>query len=72
MRILLIEDEQLLLKQLQQQLQQEGYVVDATETGEEGLYLGNEYPVDAGIIDIGLPGISGLEVTVIEIFPSSY
>ena len=62
MRILLVEDEQFLRSQLHQQLQQQGYVVDATDNGEEGLYLGKEYPVDAGIIDIGLPGISGLEV----------
>ena len=62
MRILLLEDEALLRNQLQEQLQQEGYIVDASDNGEEGLYLGNEYPIDAGIIDIGLPGISGLEV----------
>jgi two-component system response regulator PhoP len=62
MRILLLEDETLLRNQLQELLQQEGYIVDASGNGEEGLYLGNEYPVDAGIIDIGLPGISGLEV----------
>ena len=62
MRILLLEDETLLRNQLQELLQQEGYIVDASGIGEEGLYLGNEYPLDAGIIDIGLPGISGLEV----------
>mgnify|MGYP001823672049 CR=1 FL=1 len=62
MRILLLEDETLLRNQLQELLQQEGYIVDASGNGEEGLYLGNEYPLDAGIIDIGLPGISGLEV----------
>ena len=62
MRILLLEDETLLRSRLQGLLQQEGYIVDASGNGEEGLYLGNEYPVDAGIIDIGLPGISGLEV----------
>jgi len=62
MRILLLEDEALLRNRLQEQLQQEGYIVDASDNGEEGLYLGNEYPIDAGIIDIGLPGISGLEV----------
>ena len=30
--------------------------------GEEGLYIASEYPLDAAIIDIGLPGLSGLEV----------
>lgn len=62
MRILLVEDEAQLRQQLQTQLEHEGYVVDAAADGREGLYLGSEYPVDAGIIDIGLPGIDGLEV----------
>jgi two-component system response regulator PhoP len=62
MRILLIEDETALRLQLIDKLQASGYVVDAADNGEEGLYLGNEYPVDAGIIDIGLPKLSGLEV----------
>ena len=62
MRILLIEDETTLQQQLQERLQKEGYVVDAANDGEEGLYLGQEFPVDAGIVDIGLPKLTGLEV----------
>jgi len=62
MRILLIEDEATLRQQLETRLQTEGYAVDSASDGEEGLYLGKEYPVDAGIVDIGLPKLSGLEV----------
>jgi len=62
MRILLIEDEATLREQLQTRLQKEGYIVDSASDGEEGLYMGQEFPIDAGIVDIGLPKLSGLEV----------
>jgi two-component system response regulator PhoP len=62
MRILLIEDEIKLQKQISQQLEADGYMVDTCDNGEEGLYIASEYPLDAAIIDIGLPGLSGLEV----------
>lgn len=62
MRILLVEDETRLQMQIRQQLENDGYMVDTCSNGEDGLYLASEYPVDAAIIDIGLPGISGLEV----------
>lgn len=62
MRILLIEDETKLQTQICQQLQGDGYMVDACSNGEDGLFIASEYPLDAAIIDIGLPGISGLEV----------
>ncbi|MFQ5936420.1 MAG: response regulator [Acidiferrobacterales bacterium] len=62
MRVLVIEDEAALQAQLQASLQEEGYVVDASADGKEGLFIAAEYPLDAAIIDLGLPGISGLEV----------
>jgi two-component system response regulator PhoP len=62
MRILLIEDEAKLQLQIQQQLEADGYMVDACSNGEDGLFCASEYPLDAAIIDIGLPDISGLEV----------
>ncbi len=62
MRILLIEDEGQLRNQLQQQLTQEGHVVDLAVDGEEGLYAGREFPVDIAIVDLGLPKMSGMEV----------
>jgi len=62
MRILIVEDEQALREQLAARLRAEGFVVDAAADGEEGRFLGNEYPVDLAIIDVGLPGISGVEL----------
>lgn len=62
MRILLIEDEQALREQVQARLQTEGYTVDASGDGKEGLYLASEYPVDLAVVDLGLPGIPGLEI----------
>lgn len=62
MRILVIEDEILLLAQIRQNLESDGYMVDTCSDGEEGVFFANEYPLDAAIIDIGLPGISGLDV----------
>lgn len=62
MRILLIEDEIHLRERIKQQLQQQNLTVDAASDGEEGLYLGTEYPYDVAIIDLGLPKLSGIEV----------
>lgn len=62
MRILVIEDEQHLQNQIRQQLEAAGYMVDTCSNGEEGLFLATEYRPDAAIVDIGLPGKSGLEV----------
>lgn len=62
MRILVIEDEHHLQNQIRQQLEAVGYMVDTCGNGEEGLFLATEYHPDAVIIDIGLPGKSGLEI----------
>lgn len=62
MRLLLIEDNLLLQQQLSERLIREGYALDIASDGEEGLYLGSEYPVDLAIVDLGLPRLSGLEV----------
>ena len=62
MRILVIEDEAGLQADIRQRLETEGYIVDTSGEGNEGLYFATEYPLDAAIIDIGLPGISGIEI----------
>lgn len=62
MRILVIEDEPALRRQVSDRLAHEGYQVDASGDGKEGLFLATEYPVDAAIVDLGLPGLSGLEI----------
>lgn len=62
MRILVIEDEAQLREQVQRQLQADGYTVDVSGDGKDGLYLASEYPLDAAIVDLGLPGLSGIEI----------
>ncbi len=62
MRILVIEDETGLQADIRQRLETEGYIVDTSGEGNEGLFFATEYPLDAAIIDIGLPGISGIEI----------
>jgi two-component system response regulator PhoP len=62
MRILIIEDEPALASQIQRQLETEGYTIDTSGNGTEGLYIATEYPLDAAIVDLGLPDISGMEV----------
>lgn len=62
MRLLIVEDEPNLRKQLQHYLQQQGYAVDVAEDGSAGLFMGREYPFDMAIVDLGLPKLSGIEV----------
>ena len=62
MRILLVEDEKDLAMIVKQGLEEEGYVVDVAHDGEEGLYMAENYPVDAVILDIMLTLMDGLTV----------
>lgn len=62
MRLLVVEDEPELRRQLQAALASQGYTVDASGEGKEALYLVTEYPFDAAVVDLGLPGLSGLDV----------
>lgn len=62
MRILVIEDEAQLRNQIREQLQSAGYAVDVAEDGREGLFMGQEYPFDLAVVDLGLPQMSGIEV----------
>jgi len=62
MRVLLVEDDPRLQETLSSHLRAAGYAVDVSADGIEGLYLGEEFPVDLAIIDLGLPKMSGLEV----------
>lgn len=62
MHILIVEDETRLREDLQNRLRNNGYVVDVAANGEEGLYYGQEFPLDLAVIDIGLPKISGLDL----------
>jgi two-component system response regulator PhoP len=62
MKVLIIEDEAQLRQQITGYLSEEGFVVESASDGENGLYLGEEYPLDLAVIDLGLPKISGIEI----------
>ncbi len=62
MRILIVEDEQLLCEQIRSFIADKGFAVDIANTASDGLYLGEEFPIDAAIIDLGLPDFSGMEL----------
>ncbi|MFY9629629.1 MAG: response regulator transcription factor [Methylocystis sp.] len=64
MRLLVVEDDKDLNRQLVSALEQSGYVVDRAFDGEEGHFLGETEPYDAVVLDIGLPKKDG--VTVLE------
>ena len=62
MRVLVIEDESNLQADIKARLESEDYIVDTTGDGNEGYFFATEYPLDAAIIDIGLPGMSGIDI----------
>ncbi|WP_423068482.1 response regulator transcription factor [Devosia sp. CN2-171] len=62
MRILVVEDDTNLNRQLKEALTEGGYVVDVAFDGEEGHFLGDTEPYDAVVLDIGLPQMDGLSV----------
>lgn len=62
MRILVVEDEASLCEQIAHRLRREGHTVDVAVNGAEGRYIGNEYPIDIAVVDLGLPDVSGLDV----------
>jgi two-component system OmpR family response regulator len=62
MRLLLVEDEPALLRQLAAALMGAGYAVDRAESGVDAQHLGQTEPYDAVILDLGLPELDGLTV----------
>ena len=64
MRLLIIEDDKDLNRQLASALEDAGYAVDRAFDGEEGHFLGDTEPYDAVVLDIGLPKKDG--ITVLE------
>ena len=62
MRVLIVEDEPTIATQLAEALGQAGYAVDHAGNGIDALALGCNEPVDAVILDLGLPQIDGLTV----------
>ncbi len=61
MRLLIVEDEPALREILAQQFRGAGFAVDLAADGIEGEFSGKEYPVDIAVVDLGLPGKSGLD-----------
>ena len=62
MRLLVVEDDPDLRRQLTAALTDAGYAVDAAKDGEEGHFLGDTEPYDAVVLDLGLPIIDGVSV----------
>jgi two-component system OmpR family response regulator len=62
MRILVVEDDTNLSRQIKDALTEADYAVDVAFDGEEGHYLGDTEPYDAVVLDIGLPQMDGLSV----------
>ncbi|MBB4305048.1 two-component system OmpR family response regulator [Rhodobium orientis] len=62
MRILVVEDDPDLNRQLVEALKDAGYAVDTASDGEEGHFLGDTEPYDAVVLDIGLPKMDGISV----------
>jgi two-component system OmpR family response regulator len=62
MRVLVVEDDADLSRQLKDALKDVGYAVDVANDGEEGHHLGDTEPYDAVILDLGLPIIDGVSV----------
>ncbi len=62
MRILVVEDDAQLNASLKALLEDNGYACDVALTGDEGRYCALEYALDLAIVDIGLPGCSGLDI----------
>src|SRR5947209_5418438 len=60
--ILIIDDEAAIRESLQTLLEMEGYRVEASENGEDGLTRIAEHPYDLVLLDFALPGMNGIEV----------
>jgi DNA-binding response OmpR family regulator len=62
MRVLVVEDEKRLAAALRNGLEAEGFAVDVTLDGNEGLWMAREHSYDAIVLDIMLPGLNGYKV----------
>ena len=62
MRLLVVEDEARLLRNLAKALREEGYAVDTAADGEEGLYKAENSAYDAIVLDVMLPKLDGWQV----------
>ena len=62
MRVLVVEDEVRMASLIRRGLEEDGYAVDVASTGTDGLWQAEEFPYDAIVLDVMLPGADGFEV----------
>ena len=62
MRLLLVEDDVRLSARLRGELEQAGFAVDIAADGVDAEFMGGSEPYDVAVLDLGLPGRSGLDV----------
>jgi two-component system OmpR family response regulator len=62
MRLLLVEDDPLLSGRLRIDLERAGFAVDVADNGVDAEFMGESEPYDVVVLDLGLPGRSGLDV----------
>ena len=62
MRVLLVEDDSATAKSIELMLKSEGFVIDSTDMGEDGLEIGKLYDYDIIVLDLLLPDMDGYEV----------
>ncbi len=62
MRVLLVEDDSSTAKSIELMLKTEGYIIDTTDLGEDGLEIGKIYDYDIIILDLMLPDMDGYDV----------
>ena len=62
MRVLVVEDDAQISRQLVRALQAHGYVADTAKNGEDASFLGQTESYDAIILDLGLPVLDGISV----------
>ena len=61
-RVLVVDDEPQILRALGANLKARGYTVDLAATGEDALVHASDHAPDLVVLDLGLPGITGIEV----------
>ena len=62
MRVLLVEDDSSMAKSIELMMKSEGFIVDSTDLGEDGLEIGKLYDYDIIVLDLMLPDMDGYEV----------
>lgn len=62
MRVLLVEDDQRIARDVAEALRASGYVVDRESEGEEAWFKGDTEDYGAVVLDLGLPGMDGLSI----------